>query len=213
MGGLLWGVLYILIDSISGEFSGVYGFGVGETGTVFITVTIGSLLGYLANVYQERLYRKYVHRKGQEARLYIACVASVALPTGMLIFAWTARPDIPWIVPMIGLTLFMASAFVLYQVVFVYLADCYGPYASSALAGQSLCRNILATIFPLFTTQMFDRMTYKWANTLVALIAVAMIPIPYILFFYGSGIRQRSPVSKKILAIEELNQTASFGKS
>ncbi|OAX31940.1 MFS general substrate transporter [Rhizopogon vinicolor AM-OR11-026] len=211
--GFVWGVLYILIDSISGEFSGVYGFGVGETGTVFITVTIGSLLGYLANVYQERLYRKYVHRKGQEARLYIACVASVALPTGMLIFAWTARPDIPWIVPMIGLTLFMASAFVLYQVVFVYLADCYGPYASSALAGQSLCRNILATIFPLFTTQMFDRMTYKWANTLVALIAVAMIPIPYILFFYGSRIRQRSPVSKKILAIEELNQTASFGKS
>jgi hypothetical protein len=43
-----------------------------------------------------------------------------------------------------------------------------------------LAGNILATIFPLFTTQMFDRMTYKWANTLVALIAVVMIPIPYV---------------------------------
>jgi ABC-type protease/lipase transport system fused ATPase/permease subunit len=42
--------------------------------------------------------------------------------------------------------------------------------------------NILATIFPLFTTQMFDRMTYKWADTLVALIAVVMIPIPYVGF-------------------------------
>ena len=48
--------------------------------------------------------RKNVHRKGQEARLYIACVASITLPAAMLMFAWTARPDIPWIVPAIGLT-------------------------------------------------------------------------------------------------------------
>jgi len=27
---------------------------------------------------------------------------------------------------------------------------------------------------------MFERLTYKWAETLVALIAVAMIPIPYV---------------------------------
>jgi hypothetical protein len=47
---------------------------------------------------------KYVNHKNQEARLYIACVASVLLPTGMLVFAWTARSDILWIVPLIGLT-------------------------------------------------------------------------------------------------------------
>ncbi|OAX33805.1 MFS general substrate transporter [Rhizopogon vinicolor AM-OR11-026] len=210
--GFIWGVLYILIDSVSGEFQSVYGFGVGETGTVFVTITIGSLLGYLANVCQERLYHKYVHRKGPDARLYIACVASVVLPAGMLVFAWTTRPDVPWIVPLVGITFFMASAFAIYQVVFVYLADCYGPYASSALAGQSLCRNILATVFPLFATQMFDRMTYKWADTLFALIAVAMIPIPYILFFYGSRIRQRSPISRKILDIEEENKRANLEK-
>ncbi|KAG0703948.1 MFS general substrate transporter [Suillus ampliporus] len=211
--GFVWGVLFFLIDSISGEFQSIYGFSVGETGSVFTTITIGSLLGCLANVYQERLYKKYAHRKGQEARLYIACVASITLPTGMLIFAWTAREDIPWIVPLIGLTLFMASAFVIYQVVFVYLADCYGPYASSALAGQSLCRNLLATVFPLFTTRLFDLLTYKWSNTLFALIAAMMIPIPYILFFYGSRIRRRSIVSQKILAIEEEQKTVDLEKS
>ena len=30
---------------------------------------------------------------------------------------------------------------------------------------------------------MFDVMTYKWADTLVALIAIAMIPIPYVGIF------------------------------
>jgi MFS family permease len=210
--GFAWGVLFFLLDSVSGEFKNIYGFGVGETGSVFATIAIGSILGYLVNVYQERLYKKYVHRKGQEARLYMACVASITLPAGMLIFAWTAQPDIPWIVPLIGLTLFMTSAFVIYQVVFIYLADCYGPYASSALAGQSLCRNIITTVFPLFTSQMNDLLTYKWSGTVFALIAAIMIPIPYILFFYGSRIRGCSPASQKILEIEAERNNSDLEK-
>ncbi|KAG2110577.1 major facilitator superfamily domain-containing protein [Suillus discolor] len=209
----VWGVLFFLLDSVSSEFKNIYGFGVGETGSVFVTIAIGSFLGYLTNIYGERLYKKYVHRKGPEARLYIACVASIIFPIGMLILAWTARADIPWIVPMIGLTLFMTSAFVLYQVVFIYLADCYGPYASSALAGQSMCRNILATVFPLYTSRMNDVLTYKWAGTVFALIAAIMIPIPYIFFFYGSRMRKCSPVSRKILEIEAEQQNSDSEKS
>jgi hypothetical protein len=39
--------------------------------------------------------------------------------------------------------LFMWATFIMYLAVFTYLADCYGPYASSALAGQSLLRAFL----------------------------------------------------------------------
>lgn len=211
--GFVWGVLFFLLDSLSSEFENIYGFTVGESGSVCAAIVIGSFLGYLVNIYQERLYKKYVHRKGQEARLYTACVASIILPTGILIFAWTARPDIPWIVPLIGLMLFMTSTFVIYQAVFVYLADCYGPYASSALAGQSMCRNILAAVFPLCTSRMNDLLTYKWSGTVFALIAAAMIPIPYILFFYGSRIRGCSPVSQKILAMEAKQKNPDSEKS
>lgn len=71
----------------------------------------------------------------------------------------------------------------------------YGPFASSALAGQSLSResgktelqlftfgvgNIMSTVLPLFTDQMFRTLGYKWANTLFGLIAVIMIPIPFV---------------------------------
>lgn len=56
----------------------------------------------------------------------------------------------------------------------------YGPYASSALAGQSLARNILGTVFPLFTQQMYRNLTYKWANTLFGCIALLMLPIPFV---------------------------------
>jgi hypothetical protein len=38
--------------------------------------------------------------------------------------------------------------------VFNYLADAYGTYASSALAGQSFLRNMIAAAFPFFTETM-----------------------------------------------------------
>lgn len=60
------------------------------------------------------------------------------------------------------------------------MALSYGPYASSALAGQSLARNILGTVFPLFTQQMYRKLTYKWANTLFGCIALLMLPIPFV---------------------------------
>ncbi|KAH7924304.1 MFS general substrate transporter [Leucogyrophana mollusca] len=201
--GFTWGVVYCLVESVSPEFKLLYGFNVGETGTVFVTLILGSFIGFFANLYwQEPMYRKNYDKKAQEARLYLPCVAALLLPIGMFIYAWTASPNIPWIVPLIGLTIFMSGAFVIYLVVFLYLADCYGSYASSALAGQSLSRNLSACVFPLFTPQMFAHLTFKWATTLFALVALGMVPIPYVLFFYGYKIRQRSRFSRMVLESE-----------
>ncbi|KAH7924150.1 MFS general substrate transporter [Leucogyrophana mollusca] len=201
--GFTWGVVFCLVESISPEFESLYGFDVGETGTIFVTLMLGSFIGFIANTYwQEAMYRKHYARKAQEARLYLPCVAALLLPIGMFIYSWTASPNVHWIAPMVGLTVFMSGAFIIYMVVFLYLADCYGPYASSALAGQSLCRNLSSFTFPLFTDQMFSRLTYKWATTLFALLAVGLVPIPYVLFFFGAKIRQRSVISRKILEAE-----------
>lgn len=73
--------------------------------------------------------------------------------------------------------------------------------------------------FPLFTQQMFAALTYKWANTLFAGVAVLMIPIPFvssdeyfilahcncdlqILFFYGPRIRARSKFASQLIKKE-----------
>ena len=76
-------------------------------------------------------------------------------------------------------------------------------FASSALAGQSLSRtsrghsplplcplrsltrgghsgNIMGTVFPLFTTQMFDALGYPIGATVFACVAVLMVPIPFV---------------------------------
>ncbi len=37
--------------------------------------------------------------------------------------------------------------------------------------------------FPLFTTQMFEKLGFTWAGTLFACIATLMIPIPFVSHF------------------------------
>lgn len=72
-------------------------------------VLIGALLGWITNHHQEYLYRKAARRFGgkppPEARLYHAAVGGIAFPVGMFIFAWTGKPSIPWIVPILALCL------------------------------------------------------------------------------------------------------------
>ncbi|KAJ6568250.1 MFS polyamine transporter [Mycena vulgaris] len=197
--GFLWGVMFCMIESIPGLFKELHHFNVGQEGTVFASLVVGAALGFGSNFYQEHLYHKHFARRGPEARLILACAAAVILPTSMFIYAWCAFPHVPWISLVIALTVYTWATFIVYLAVFSYLADCYGPFASSALAGQSLCRNIMATIFPLFTKQMFGKLGYNWANTMFALIAVLMVPIPFVLFFYGPKIRLCSKFSRMVV--------------
>ncbi|KAG2068582.1 MFS general substrate transporter, partial [Suillus decipiens] len=211
--GFVWGIVFCLFESVTTEFQSIYNFSVGDTAyLIFYFNSVGAIIGFMANMYQETLYRKHFPIKSQEARLYIPCVAAIVLPVSMFIYAWTASPNIPWIAPLIGLTAFASGTSIIYQVSFLYVADCYGPYASSAQAGQGLARNLTALMFPLFTQQMFAGMTYKWGLTLWALISAVMAPTPWVLLFFGSKIRSHSKVSRKILEAEQQQQQQSDGE-
>ncbi|KAF8884049.1 MFS polyamine transporter [Gymnopilus junonius] len=201
--GFAWGVVYCLVESVSGAFSNLHHFSIGFTGLIFLTMVIGSFIGFVSNILQEKLYQKNFPTRGPEARLYFACFAGILLPVGMFIYAWSSFERIPWIALAIGITLFVWAVFIIYVAVFTYLADCYGPFTSSALAGQSLARNLSATAFPFFTTQMSQRLDYKWANTLFGCLAALMIPIPFVLFFYGPTIRSRSKFSSAVMKLQQ----------
>ncbi len=81
-------------------------------------------------------------------------------------------------------------------------ADCYQIYASSALSGQSLCRNLAGTAFPLFTRQMYNRLGYQWASFLAGCLGFALSVVPFILYAYGPKIRARSRFAKELAAMQ-----------
>ncbi|KAF4576949.1 hypothetical protein EYR36_004933 [Pleurotus pulmonarius] len=198
--GFAWGIIYGVIESMGTVFRTLHNFNQGQIGTTFVSMVIGTFFGFITIRYQERLYKKHYPKRDMEARLYTACFAAILLPAGTFIYAWCSFPWVHWIGLIIGIVIFEWASFLIYHSVFTYLADCYGPFASSALAAQSLFRNLTGMAFPLFISQMLRALTFKWANTLFALIAVLLLPIPYVLYFYGPAIRSRSKFASAVMA-------------
>lgn len=83
----------------------------------------------------------------------------------------------------------------------VYLVDAYLIYAASVLAANSVLRSLFGAAFPLFTTQMYEKLGINWASTLVAFLALACAPLPFLFFRYGENIRLRSKYAKEAAKI------------
>ncbi|KAI5480014.1 Major Facilitator Superfamily protein [Pseudohyphozyma bogoriensis] len=86
-----WAVLYVLIESISTVFGGIYGFSISESGYAFSTQIVGATLGLIVNHFGNKLYEKHVSKRGAEARLYNAFFGGIIMPAGAWLYAWTAR--------------------------------------------------------------------------------------------------------------------------
>lgn len=134
-----------------------------------------------------------------EAMVSIVCIAAVLIPTGELWFAWTCAPaSIPWIVPILAGMLFGCGNAGVFIYASNYLTDSYGVYAASALAGNSVMRSILGGVMPLVGTYLYDGLGPNWAGTLLGLLEVAIIPIPFVFYKYGYKIRMRSSLISRM---------------
>ena len=200
-----WGVLYLLFSAVPLVFQTNHSFDLQQANAIFTATAVAGILSAAISVYQEKLARKFLSEKRltvlntPEGRLYFACIWSALLPIGCFWFGWTSFSSIPWIVPAIGVACATMGIFSIYLAVFNYLADCYHVYASSALAAQSFCRNMLAGAFPLFTPQMFRAMTFQGAGSLLGGLAAILTIVPWVLVFFGPKIRARSKIASQIM--------------
>ena len=199
-----WGVLYMSFDDIPLVFA-AHGFTVEQVGAVYAAIAVGSVLATLLSIYQEKIARRYWKNltTTPEGRLYFACVESALLPLGLFWFGWTAFPSVPWIIPVLALACAQIGIFAIYLAVFNYLADVYHRHASSALAAQSFCRNMLAAVFPLFTEAMFRRLGTPGAASLLGGVSALLTVVPWVLVFFGPRIRARSRVAREIMVTGE----------
>ncbi|GAA5922098.1 MFS transporter [Sporobolomyces koalae] len=209
--GFTWGVMYLELVSVPLTYKRVYSFNLGESGLIYITQILGSLLGFALEFYCSSLYRRNVVKRGSEARLYTAFFGGVFFPIGCWIYAMTAYPQIHFIVPAIGLTILYTGLYLVFVATYGYLADAYSLYASSALAAMGFCRNVTGAVFPLFTPQMYDRLGIQGAGALTAGIATLLSLTPFLLFRYGARLRARSSFAQT-LASGKVNRKEAEGK-
>ncbi|KAI0400085.1 major facilitator superfamily domain-containing protein [Xylaria palmicola] len=127
-----------------------------------------------------------------ESRLYFTCFTGVLLPVGLYLFGFSAQPSTHWIVPTLAIGLATMGIYYIYLATFNYLADIYQAYASSAIAAQSFCRNILGGVFPLVTAMLFTNLGEDAAGGLLGAIATVLAAVPWALVLFGDRIRRRS---------------------
>ncbi|KAK5988383.1 Polyamine transporter 4 [Cladobotryum mycophilum] len=201
--GFNFAVLYAFFASMPLVFRQTYNFTDHETGLVFLALGVGTILGTTTNILCDRfIYQrkcKEALQRGEsdhlpaEQRLYPAMMGSVGVVVGLFWFAWTARSDVHWISPVLALIPFNWGNMCIFSSNMVYLIDCYGSqFGASALSANALTRYVLAAALPLVTIQMYDGLTTKWAASLLGFVALALVPIPWILFAFGPSIRKRS---------------------
>ncbi|KAI4132771.1 MAG: hypothetical protein LQ347_002454 [Umbilicaria vellea] len=78
-----------------------------------------------------------------------------------------------------------------------YLIDAYTIYAASVLAANSVLRSLFGAAFPLFTTQMYNRLGIHWASSIPAFLALTCVPFPFLFYRYGPPIRQRCKFARE----------------
>ena len=71
-----------------------------------------------------------------------------------------------------------------------YLVDAFTIYAASALAANTILRSLVGALLPLAGRKMYATLGLGWGNSLLAFIALAMCPIPYVFFRFGERIRK-----------------------
>ena len=71
-----------------------------------------------------------------------------------------------------------------------YFVDAFTMHAASAIAAGTVLRSLVGALLPLAGQKMYDTLGLGWGNSLLAFIALAMCPAPWILYKYGERIRK-----------------------
>lgn len=199
----LYGVVYIMLSSFPGLWSGPepggYGMSISIGGLNYISLGLGFWAGaQVCARLQDRIYAAMKQRNGgvgePEFRVLMMAPGAVLTPIGLLIYGWTAEYKTHWIGPNIGAFVFGLGSIIGFNCVQTFLVDVYTRYAASAVGATTVLRGLAGFAFPLFVPKMYARLGIGLSNTVLAAIAVAIgWPGPVVLWFYGKKLRQRSP--------------------
>ncbi|CAI7645983.1 unnamed protein product [Penicillium manginii] len=177
----------------------------GTTGLTFVGVMIGILCG---SAYTIPMYYRYKRKSSEsstpvppEARLADGFLGAITLPIGLFMFAWTNSPSVHWLVSVAAGVPFGFGMLTVFLAVLNYLVDAYTIYAASVLASTTLLRSLFGAAFPLFTGYMYEALGIHWASSVPAFLALACLPIPFMLSRYGSKIREKCHYAAEASAI------------
>ncbi|WWC86541.1 uncharacterized protein L201_001418 [Kwoniella dendrophila CBS 6074] len=192
----VYSLLYATFFAFPIAFEEIRGWNPGMTGAAFLSIVVGIFIALFLMPIQEKLYAGNPGKP--ESRLYPMMLGAIFLPISLFIIAFTgAYAHVHWMGMMVGGALFGFCMVSVYISANSYIVDSYADVAASAVAAKTLMRSLIGASVPLWITQLFHNLGFQYAGLFLALIACCIGFIPYIFFFKGENVRNRSKRAMK----------------
>lgn len=197
-GSFLFGLIYLLFTTFPDVFGVTYEFTAGTSGLSYLGLGMGMILGILLfGILSDKILKQ--PRGGTvvrpELRLILMIYAAPFIPIGFFWYGWSADKHTHWIVPILGTFIIGCAGFLMMMPGQLYLVDAFGSEAAaSALAGSTVSRSLFAALLPLAGPHLYSALGLGWGNSLLAFVALAFVPVPFLLYRYGEQLRTRFPV-------------------
>ena len=190
---LIYSMLYAFFFAYPVIFGKLYHYNDGQIGLMFIPILIGAGFALVVTPFVENDFKRIclLRSPTPEDRLIGAMIGAPFIPISLFILGATSYRHIIWVGPASSGIAFGFGMVLCYYSVNNYIIDSYQKYAASALAAKVFLRSGGGAAFPLFTTQMYDRLGLQWASWLLAFIGVGMVLIPFCFYIFGARIRAR----------------------
>ncbi|MCJ1391745.1 hypothetical protein MMC18_004610 [Xylographa bjoerkii] len=121
-----------------------------------------------------------------ELRLLLMMWCTPTIPIGFFWYGWSAAQHTHWIVEILGTFVIGLGSFLIMMPAQIYLVDAFGPEAAaSALAANTVLRNMSGAFLPLAGTPLYTRLGLGWGNSVLAFVGLAFAPVPFLFYRYG----------------------------
>ncbi|KAH8600006.1 major facilitator superfamily domain-containing protein [Bisporella sp. PMI_857] len=196
---VVYGLLYLLFTTITSVFIQTYGWDPDICGLAYMGLGLGffvalPLVGRLSDSTVVRMTKANNNVFEPEFRLPSMLFFAFFIPITFFWYGWTTEKHVHWIVPILGLAPFGFGMIGLFMPVQTYVIDSFPEFAASGLAALTTSRSLFGAFLPLAGPKMYESLGLGWGNSILGFIAVALIPVPALLYKYGGKIRKEHPI-------------------
>ncbi|KAF1992215.1 MFS general substrate transporter [Aulographum hederae CBS 113979] len=196
--GLVYSYFYLLLSTLTPIFQETYGWTSQSTGLAYLGLGAGFLFGQaLFAKISDRILRRMTRRSADgemkpEYRLPPSVIGGCFVPIGLLWYGWAAQEKAHYILPIIATGFMAFGNCLIFMSIQAYCVDGFTIFAASALAATTVVRSVFAGVFPLAAPRMYAALGIGWGNTLLAGLALLMVPVPQLLMTHGEKLRKRN---------------------
>ncbi|KAK9319970.1 major facilitator superfamily domain-containing protein [Lipomyces orientalis] len=189
---IAYGILYLLFTTMTVVFEQQYGISSNNVGLTYLGIGAGQFIGLISFGAASDWIVTRMSKDGEmkpEYRLVPVLVGGSLLPIGLLWYGWTAQYKVFWFAPIIGMAFIGMGMITIFVPVSTYLVDAFTIYAASATAANTVFRSLGGAFLPLCGMKLENALGVGWSSSLLAFVALALVPVVCFFIKYGGRIR------------------------